>query len=330
VDKGSSNEEELALRLAAISYRKTRAEVAPWLPKTDRKLVVCAVPESKLKEYRKLERTLGASAAKGLGESEDIGGSQEEAVRELVKATSLAKIPHALERVHQHTQQGKVLVFAHFHETLKQLDEAFDTYAASRAEKGEVVPPHFTAGGWVTPAKRRELIDAWKQCPGPSILLANTKSSGTGIDLSDAWVAVFLELEWVPADFRQAEDRIVAVHDSRRTVPPLLEYLLVRDTIDEAMGRAMVGKMRIIQRVVGKDAEGSALTGALNDGGLVQATAFGLSDTSDTAVRAALDSLRAKLMGETEPSAEVDNYATAGVFEDSWDEDETTQDDSED
>jgi hypothetical protein len=35
-------------------------------------------------------------------------------------------------------------------------------------------------------------------------------------------------------------------------------------------------------------------------------------------------------MGETEPSAEVDNYATAGVFEDSWDEDETTQDDSED
>jgi hypothetical protein len=68
----------------------------------------------------------------------------------------------------------------------------------------------------------------------------------------------------------------------------------------------------------------------LNDGGLVQATAFGLSDTSDTAVRAALDSLRAKLMGETEPSAEVDNYATAGVFEDSWDEDETTQEESED
>lgn len=330
VDKGSSHEEELAARLSAISLRKTRAEVAPWLPKTDRKLVTCAVPESQLKAYRKLEKTSGVEAAKAIRGGGEVGGHEEEILRALVRETSTAKIPHAVSRAYEHTQQGKIAVFAHFHETLQQLENAFDVKAGELRAKGDAVPPHFTAGGWMTPAKRRDVIAAWKACPGPSILLANSKSSGTGIDLSDAWMSLFLELEWVPADFRQVEDRIVAVHESKRTVPPLLEYLLVRNTIDEAMGRALVSKQRVIQRVVGKDVEGGQMISALNDGGLVASTAFGLADTSDSTVRAALESIAAMFLDETDDGIKLDPYATAGTFEDSWDDDDKPEESEED
>lgn len=299
-DKGESNQEELNARLAAISYRKTRAEVAQWLPKSERVVIACHMPTKDMTKYRRLERALAKGVAGGLDDS-DASVSDRDAMKTLAMATASGKIPTAIDRVYYHADRGaKTLVFANFHETLKALDEALDVRAeelAQHPEEGQVVP-HFCAGGWMTPVKRGEIIAQWKACPGPAVLLANTIASGIGIDLSDAETAVFLELTWVPADFIQAEARIQDIHLGKRSSPPLYEYLIVKDTIDEAMAATLLEKVRAIETVVGKDAETSGVASTLRDSGVINTSRFGLANTDKETVAEVMAKLREKLLGK--------------------------------
>jgi len=297
-DLGESNSAELERRLATVSYRVTRAQVAAYLPKSDRSVIACAMPEALMKKYRALEKAYATQVIKALDET----GSRasEDSLKHLAQATVEAKIPTAVDRAYEHAARGvKVLVFATYHETLKNLEERFDTYAAAEKDATDtILPPHFCAGGWKTPIKRGEIIETWRACPGPSILLANTLSSGVGIDLADAEVAIFVELAWVPADFRQAEDRIQDVHKGKRITPPIYEYLITKGTIDEAMAAKLLEKIRNIESVVGSDAETGGVAQALRGAGVVGSARLGLANNSDETVLAALAAIRNRWLDE--------------------------------
>lgn len=293
-DGGESNEEELNARLKRVSYTVTRAEVAAHLPKSERQVIACNMRDAESKKYRKLEKELAgtvAAAVKGTGDPDS--GEARDALKALALATSMSKIQTAVERLAFHVSRGvKVLAFANYHETLSALDTALDTWAQAAKDVDDVVPPHFCAGGWLTPAKRKERIDQWRACPGPAILLVNTLSSGVGIDLSDADGAVFLELAWVPADFLQAEDRIQDVHKGKRTTPPWYEYLIVKDTIDEAMAGALLKKIRSINKVVGGTVESNLVSSTLREADVINGSRLGLASTDADTVQAALLAVR--------------------------------------
>lgn len=292
VDDGASREDELAARLARISYRKTRAEVAAYLPKSDRKVILCELPESGAHKYRALESEYAARIRVGLDEPEPTPADRE-ALRRLAMATAAGKVLTVVQRAYEHCARGvKVLVFANFHETLTHAEAVFD----AKKDRDPTLPPHFCAGGWMTPEKRRKAIERWKQTPGPAILLANILSSGVGIDLADAEVAIFLELAWVPADFIQAEARIQDVHLGKRKTPPIYEYLIVKDTVDEAMAAAILAKIRNIEAVVGRDAETDAVADTLRSSGVVGPTRLGLPSTDDETIRQMILGIRARLL----------------------------------
>lgn len=319
-DSGSSNEDELALRVEAMSYRVTRAEVAEWLPKSDRKVIKCSMPAKALEKYRRLERHYAGEARAAI-DSDSVRPSSEAALRSLVQATSAAKVPTVVDRAYEHTERGvKVLCFAHFHETLSNLEDEF----ARVSQQSEGLPPYFCAGGWKTPAKRKEIIEQWRACPGPAILLLNTMSSGTGIDLADAEVALFLELEWVPADFRQAEDRIQDIHLGKRKTPPIYEYFLVEQTVDEAMAKAMLDKIRVIEAVTGKDVETGGVATTLRGADVVGSARLGLPDTSRDTVLAALASITMR-WGEISDDSDAGNVALAADLGDAFGEDDEEQ-----
>ncbi len=324
-DKGESNLDELRERLTAISYRKTRREVAEWLPKADYKVTLCAVPKAALAAYHRLEQHHAGAVQAALKGDEFRG---EEAIRQLIRATSEHKVPLAVERAYDHAARDvKVIVFAHFHETLSLAEKAFDAAQdESRRENNggdPTVPPHFIAGGWMTLDKRRAAIERWRACPGPSILLANTMSSGIGIDLADAEVEIFLETEWVPADLQQAMDRIQDVHKGKRVSAPMYEFLLVKGTIDEAMTAAVLHKIRAIHAVVGLDSEARGAADALRGADVVGSSRLGLANTGEDAIRAALHSIRDRLLGVTpEPEEGVsDPAAIAAAMSDAWEDD---------
>lgn len=297
--KGESNMAELSTRLAAVSLRKTRAEVAGWLPRSEYRVIACQVPSKDLKRYRKLEQALAPTVRNAL-EAADPTLNEREALRQLAEATSTAKIPAAIERLQEHVARGsKIVCFAHFRETLKLLYKKI-----CEIPPEDWTTPTFLAGGWISVGKRRQIIESWKTIQGPSILLANSLASGIGIDLSDAEAAIFLELEWVPSDFGQTAARIQDVHLGKRSTPPLYECLIVQGTVDEDMAGVLLQKVRAIESVVGKDAESSAITNALRDSGSLSGSNLSLPSTDKETVKAAIMGMRNRWLTDEEPSAE--------------------------
>lgn len=297
-DKGSTNEEELALRLSAISLRKTRQEVAAFLPKADFRVMVCPTTKIFDKSYQRMEEALADSAAMKSMLTGDGATGGEIILRELSSALAAAKIPFVIERAYEHAARGvKVLVFAHHHDTLNRLADAMDATKEADPE----LPVHFLAGGWMDAAKRRKVIEQWKACPGAAILLVNTQSSGVGIDLAEAETAIFVELEYVPADMQQAMDRIQDVHKGKRVTPPIYEFVVIKNTIDDAIAGVLLDKIRSQHAVVGLNEEARGLGDVLRNAGIVSNSKFGLIDKSATAVEAALASIIARIQQPDEP-----------------------------
>lgn len=303
-DDGSSNVEELRDRLGAISFRVTRAQVAPWLPKSERRVILCDVPESKLTSYRKLERALAKQMEAALKSDSDGTVADRETLRKLCEATSIAKMPLAVMRVQDHLDRStdqqpvKVLVYGHHHQPMKELVTRLknqfmptnDEEQTSLLDRTKYAV--FEAGGWMGVTDRHAATDQWQQYPGPAVLVVNSLSSGVGIDLSDAEVAIGVEFEWVPADQKQIEDRIVDVHLGKRKVPPLYEYLAVRGTVDERMVSALLGKIRHMEDIVGHDPEMASLAQNLRDAGVVEQQKLGLANSDAATVKAAMEALR--------------------------------------
>lgn len=333
VDKGSTNEEELNTRLNAVSYRLRRADVAAYLPKSDRRVFMCSLNEPVRKEYDAAARELSATGVltNALSESEPSAGTMR-ALEHLSAITTKAKLTTLVERVAFHAiDRGvKVLVFANFHDSLKQVWDVLDPSCGmqdvpegswgdldkKKIKKPLGAVPVFCAAGWMTSDKRYKTREQWKACPGPAVLLANTMSSGVGIDLSDADAAIFIELCWVPADFNQAESRIIDIHLGKRTTPPLFEYLLTRGTIDSDMGLALIEKVQNIEAVVGHDESLSQMANTLRGSGVVDVASIALNKADPAAVATALSRLRDRLLGRvSDPSAKGQAALAVGLEE---------------
>lgn len=298
-DLGCSNEGELARRLAAVSYRKTRAQVASWLPQSDRKIILCDVTDPKLQQrYKRLEKEHGKRIIAALDAGGDSLPAGTRALLEtLTEITSAAKLPTALERLDYHVGRGvKVVLFTHFHEPLRNVADEWIR------QNPDI--PAYVAGDGLLAAKRAKVIAEWQAAPYPAILFANTMSAGVGIDLADAEVAIFLELEWVPADFQQAMDRLQDIHLGKRTTPALYEFLLVRNTIDEAMAKVLLTKLRAIEAVVGHNPVNTDLSTSLRSSGLVNTSELGLMNSDESTIRAALASVRERMRTGTSTSKE--------------------------
>lgn len=326
-DKGISHEEELRDRLAAVSFKLSRQDVAGWLPKAERQVVLCEMTQARMKVYKAQEAALGPQAMKAMNESGSL--SAVGALRQLSDLTGLSKLDKLVERVRFHLDRGvKVLVFANYHETL---NKAWDVLEKQRLLKADPMPqPVFVAGGWILPEKRKKAIEAWKAHPGAACLLVNTISSGVGIDLSDAEVAIGLEATWVPADFVQMESRIEDVHLGKRTAPPLYEYLLVRGTVDEDMVSKLITKLAISDKIVGGDNQTRGIQNMLHGSGVVDRNVLELTSEDPEVVASAIDSLRERLMrgakGEDAPSYETDeNREEPSLDDDDFDDEEKTE-----
>ncbi len=303
--------DELAYRLASISHRLTREQVDPSTPAIHRTVRLCDMSREDGKRYKALESALGKKALQGKG-SEQVA-----ALKTLAKTALHTKIDAALERISYHCgQRGmKVLVAAHWHESLKALAEKLDGLGWA----------HHLAGGWMPPERRKKIIEAWKTDERPLPLLVNIVASGVGIDLSDADGSIILEVPWVPADALQFEPRILDIHLGKRKTQPWVEYLLSRGTTDEDMALANLKKIAVVDEVVGAERESTGLATALRASGVVDTVDLGLVNKSDDAVEAALAGLRARLAGGeamSDPSA-IDTAALAGDVAAAFDDDET-------
>jgi hypothetical protein len=135
----------------------------------------------------------------------------------------------------------KVVVFTGYTGVVRTLEERFGNTAVTLT--GE------------TPADARQVaVDRFQADPKVRVFIGNLQAAGVGITLTKGDHVVFNDLDWVPANHWQAEDRI---HRIGRVGTAFATYLYAPDTLDGFVADLLEQKARMVE-VVEHDAAAQA------------------------------------------------------------------------
>ena len=248
VADGASNIEELTIQLHGIMLRRTKGEVLDLPPKVRSWLEVevsSRVARRMSQAVTEMLRSVSRSASHRIeGESEAqrrrrqgrVMGQLTRARRSLASAKVVGTLPF----VENAVEQGeKVLVFSCFLPPVTILKKRFGEQAV--AITGEV-----PAG------RRQELADRFQEDESVRVLVAQIAAGGVGLNLTAARQVVFNDLDWVPVNHWQAEDRAYRI-GQQETVN--VTYLVAAGTVDEFVRTVLETKSRLIDQLI----EGGAL-----------------------------------------------------------------------
>lgn len=231
IDTERTNQDELALRLTEIVYRRTRAQMAIPLPLHERFLVELEVDEEipSLKELlNSLHTPLGAQLT----------------IRNMLRQHLSRKKAQAVDVAKFQSDHSRVVWWIWFKETAAILAERL---------KALGLPVDVMTGEAPT-KKRTEILEQWgsrENVGQPRALIASVAAASAGISLSNADAAVFVDLDWTPLNLIQAEKRH---HRFGSHLTSLYTYyLVVPDTIDTMMAQALVEKQEDTERSLGVD-----------------------------------------------------------------------------
>lgn len=247
---GASNLEEMQEKLrSSIMVRRLKKDVLKDLPPKERQIIELVVPQGD--EIMKREKRL----LKGLADKESL---TEDEYREIVRImrggdpgafeemstirrlNAVAKIPAVIEHLHEALDaSGKVVCFCHHKEMARALYEAFkDTCVMITG---------------ATPVKDRQAaVDKFQTDPNTRLFIGNIIAAGTGITLTAASHVVFAELDWVPGNVTQAEDRC---HRIGQKDSVLVQHLVAAGSIDAVMAKVIVSKQKVIERALNQDTD---------------------------------------------------------------------------
>lgn len=107
--------------------------------------------------------------------------------------------------------------------------------------------------GWATitgdtsPAKRQEIVESFQagQLRGVGLTI---QAGGVGLTLTRAWKALFVDLDWTPANNWQAEDRICRIGQTAQAVE--IVRMVSDHALDQHVCKLIAKKIDMIQRSV--------------------------------------------------------------------------------
>jgi SWI/SNF-related matrix-associated actin-dependent regulator of chromatin subfamily A-like protein 1 len=253
VADGASNLEELRIQLHGVMLRRTKDEVLDLPPKL-RQWVPTTVPHGTARAEMRavLEMLMEGSRAKKQAREQVAAGeapAKSTAGQDRIRLLGLlarvrsklaaAKVGTTIEFLDGVVAQGeKVIVYSSFSEPTHRIAEHFGTQAVMLT--GET-PSH----------ERQALVDRFQTDDGVRVFVANLIAGGVGLNLTAARQVVFNDLDWVPANHWQAEDRAYRI-GQHGTVN--VTYFCATDTVDEFVSKTLAAKGAVIDAVV----EGSA------------------------------------------------------------------------
>lgn len=229
---------EVARRLSRVMLRRRRKDVLPELPeKIYREILVEDLdPET----IASCDRVVEALAAEGIDITKaDLKtlSSSEAAFQEMPRAMRLlasAKMSALMEMVKAHEECNEPLVvFSAHRDPILKLGE----------RKGWE-----TILGGVANEIRTDIVDRFQlgQLKG---FAGTIKAAGTGLTLTRACEAVFVDREWTPALNDQAEDRLARIGQTRGVI---ITLLTADHPLDKRKAELVGGKREIINGVLGE------------------------------------------------------------------------------
>ena len=120
------------------------------------------------------------------------------------------------ERIRDVLETGqKVIVFTNFTQGLRQHKQTLGDIAVS-------------IEGSDSPEARQQAVERFQDDPAVRVILCNLIAGGVGITLTAGTHVIFQDLDWVPANHAQAEDRCYRMGQTKSVT---VEYFYGADTL---------------------------------------------------------------------------------------------------
>jgi SWI/SNF-related matrix-associated actin-dependent regulator 1 of chromatin subfamily A len=258
--RGASNLDELQERLrSTIMIRRMKADVLVDLPAKIHQVIhfpangiadVLAAERAFLEktgqELSDLEQAV-RSAKKGLENAAAVAQASEKLSRaktfaftemsRLRHETALAKAPLVVEHVRSMIENGieKIVVFAHHRDVVDIIKNGLAQHGVVSLQGGDSGESKQTA------------VDRFQTDPNIRVFVGSIQAAGAGLTLTASSHVVFAELDWVPANLSQAEDRC---HRIGQIDSVLVQHIVVEDSIDARLADVLVKKQEIIAQAL--------------------------------------------------------------------------------
>lgn len=252
VTDGASNLDELNKILrSTIMIRREKVDVLKDLPPKTRKTTLLEA-NKEMKILLSKEAALQAiQDAGGLKKADradiamvqdwldDNGGETPSVVGQLAKIRRMVgeiKAPEAAAYARQLMEDGLecLVIFAHHKDVVAKLEEELKEFGVVKIV------------GDTTPDARQQAVDDFQQGKA-KIFIGSITAAGVGITLTRATHTLFVEVDWVPGNLQQAEDR---THRHGQLGNVVIEYLIYEGSIDTVMIDTVETKKSIIGEIV--------------------------------------------------------------------------------
>ena len=94
--------------------------------------------------------------------------------------------------------------------------------------------------------KKMNIVDRFQNDDGIRVLFCNIIAGGVGINLTAGTHVIFQDLDWVPANHAQAEDRCCRLGQTEKVT---VEYFHAASLLDEYIAQLLSKKMELIHAV---------------------------------------------------------------------------------
>ncbi|ABM21136.1 DEAD/DEAH box helicase [Marinobacter nauticus] len=278
--RGSSNLPELNRQLRArIMVRRRKAQVLKDLPPKTRQIIELDRPAlaDHNGQYRRLEQataTLEALFEKRSALRTEYEHAQAETalssvqrtryrlqaenlvkeartafhqMSEVRKETALSKVPQVVELAKTALANGKIILFCHHAEVVEAYVDALNHHFKRQAGKRGTPATVAVVTGKTPNEQRQAQADRFQSDEQCKVFVGTIQAAGVGLTLTAAQTVLFAELDWVPGNMNQAEDR---AHRIGQLDHVLVYHTAVEGSIDTQMIRRLIEKQQTIDEAL--------------------------------------------------------------------------------
>lgn len=238
---GATNMAELQMKLRrSVMIRREKADVLKELPPKTRQIIYLdpAKYRSILDEESQFLFRAGLRDEMSVMEMREPSPKHISEMAILRHQTALAKVPDVVDFITTTLDcTEKIVVFAHHQDVIELIYTAFADISVK-----------FTGG--MSQTEKDDAIRAFQTNPEIRVFVGSIQAAGVGITLTAASTVMFAELDWVPGNLSQAEDRL---HRIGQTGNVLVFHIVVDGSMDAMLAKRLITKQAIIDEAMRMD-----------------------------------------------------------------------------
>ena len=262
---GSSNLDELQeqLRVAGM-VRRLKMDVLTELPPKTRQIVeiqgASAIVKKEADAWESREEKVNAlrvalelskasdnpddysKAAEALGEATSAAFSEMSTLRH---ETAVAKVLFVVQHLIDALEDGRKIVFFCHHK---------DVAGMVRDDIQEAGYGVVCGTGDMSVEQRQASVEKFQRDPNTKLFIATIMAMGVGHTLTAASHVVFGELDWVPGNVTQAEDRCHRIGQKDNV---LIQHIVLENSIDARMVEILIEKQSVIDQALDRSLDRS-------------------------------------------------------------------------